>query len=157
MIYSAVPAYQLGVNNVCLTGEILMAAGLPGKCAVPVSLQPIITSPAHTCSRCRFMCLRACVFCAVKFYTLDDCLMFTLRRVVFPGAPSPMSKRFRDKFSVSTTALQDLAVDDDCACAEEPDKPAPAVRSHSTSAIPAFSPDQKRFRPPPLPGILKHT
>jgi hypothetical protein len=38
--------YQLGVNSVCFTGEILMNAGLP-----------------------------------VKFYTLDDSVVFTLTRV----------------------------------------------------------------------------
>ena len=26
-----VPVYQLGVNRVCLTGNMLMSAGLPGK------------------------------------------------------------------------------------------------------------------------------
>lgn len=82
--------------------------------------------------------------------------MFTLRRVTFPGAPSPMSRRITNKLSQSTTALQDLDVDEECACVEEPvERPAAAVRSQSTSAISAFAPDDRR-RPPPLVGILKH-
>lgn len=31
IIETEVPVYQLGVNNVCLTGEMLMKAGLPSK------------------------------------------------------------------------------------------------------------------------------
>ncbi len=41
-----VPVYQLGYSTVCLSGQILMSAGLP-----------------------------------IKFYTLDDSIMFYLKRV----------------------------------------------------------------------------
>lgn len=103
----------------------------------------------------------------MKFYTLDDCLMFTLRRVTFPGAPSPLSKHFRDKFSVSSNALLDLRVDegfDEYTAEVEGNggsgaRPGLAGRSNSTSIIPTFSPDRpkdNRVRPPPLQGILKN-
>ncbi len=43
----SVPVYQLGVNSVCFTGEILMSAGLPGE--LVCRIQP--------CAQCHCCCL----------------------------------------------------------------------------------------------------
>ena len=64
IIETEVSVYQLGYSSIILTGEILMQAGLPGKFV------------KYTCT---FKCI--IFWIAVKFYTLDDSVLFTIRQI----------------------------------------------------------------------------
>lgn len=65
----SVPVYQLGSPTTVLTGKILMTAGLPGKLYYTVVFNHIIIY--YQISNHRI----------VRFYTLDDSVMFMLQKV----------------------------------------------------------------------------
>lgn len=112
-MFLIVPVYQLGVDKVCLTGEILMSAGLPGYTFSVLSLILLLLL-THTSIDYSLI--------LVKFYTLDDSIMFLLTKVDSieqkPVSVAVTTNTTRpSSLSITTTTTKDIL----------PDKAAPSI------------------------------